>query len=299
VERYARRDPRVILTRQSNQGTASAHNTAYRKSSGQIICLLDADDRFLPEKLERVVQGFRSRPDCGFLGHRIFRTDEAWNRLGVSPWLIPPPDGWYAPFILRHGDLYLPGLAFGSALSLRREIADLIFPMPERFTRCSDGVIMVLAPLMTKLIGIPLPLNEYRYHGSNDMNTRSITLQSLDHEREIGRAFWELRKNYLDRVDPRLGQRLPEMDTACSDYTRARLLKSRHACEAYWSLLKSSQLSGLSPWSRWFLRLSIFLPLPLFRFGVNLTSRPNRLKHWLWWLLKYAPGEARRRLIPN
>jgi hypothetical protein len=131
------------------------------------------------------------------------------------------------------------------------------------------------------------------------MNTRSITLQSLDHEREIGRAFWELRKNYLDRVDPRLGQRLPEMDTACSDYTRARLLKSRHACEAYWSLLKSSQLSGLSPWSRWFLRLSIFLPLPLFRFGVNLTSRPNRLKHWLWWLLKYAPGEARRRLIPN
>jgi glycosyltransferase involved in cell wall biosynthesis len=296
VERYRRRDPRIHLTRQANGGTAAAHNAAYRRSRGRILCLLDADDRYLPEKLEKVVEGFRFRADCGFLGHPVFRTDEAWNRLGVSPWLIPPPDGWYAPYLLSHGDLYLPGLAFGSAISLRREIAERIFPMPERFTRCSDGVIMVLAPLLTKLAGIPLPLNEYRCHGSNDMNTRQVTPESLDRERELGKAFWQLRKNYLDAIDPRLARRLPEMDTACSDYTRARLVKSRHAYRAYWTLLQSGKLRPLSRWSRWFLRVSILLPLPLFRFGVNLASRPNRLRHWLW---RLSPGAARRGPIQN
>jgi hypothetical protein len=51
--------------------------------------------------------------------------------------------------------------------------------------------------------------------------------------------------------------------------------------------------------SRLFFRLSILLPLPLFRYAVNLTSRPNRLKQWLWWAFKYVPGKALRRVLAS
>jgi glycosyltransferase involved in cell wall biosynthesis len=302
VETYGQRDSRIKLLCQSNQGQAAAQNAAFLKSRGQIVCLLDADDRFLPEKLELVVQAFRSRSDSGFLGHQMFRTDKTRRRLGVSPWIVPPPDGWYGQFIVRHGDVP-PGLAFGSALCFRREIGDRIFPLPERFRGYADGVIMVLAPLMTSLIGMPIPLAEYCCHTENISNTARVSQESLERELEINKALWDLRRSYLESVDPCLGEMLPGFDqrlsTLCARYTQARLQSSGDALQAYRNLVRSDQFSQLHVGVRWFLLVSIALPLPLFRYGINLTGRPNRLKQWLWWLFKYAPGKIQQRLFAN
>jgi glycosyltransferase involved in cell wall biosynthesis len=161
VEHYARRDPRIKLIRKANGGVASALNAAYRESKGEIVCLLDADDRFLPEKLAMVVQGFESHPDSGFLGHRMFLIDADGHRQGRKPLFRRHPSGWYGPFVVRYGD-WPPGLSFGSGLCLRREISDLIFPMPVKFASGADGVICVLAPLMTPIVGIDVPLTDYR-----------------------------------------------------------------------------------------------------------------------------------------
>jgi hypothetical protein len=302
IERCARRDPRIKLIRKENGGVASALNVAYRASKGEIICFLDADDRFLPEKLKRVVEGFLSRPDCGFLGHQMFRTDANGRRLGVSPWIASPPDGWYGPFIVRNGDSP-PGLVFGSGLCLRREISDLIFPLPEVIREGLDGVVMLLAPLMTPIIGLPAPLAEYRCHGGNLSITSQITSESLGHDQEVARAQWSFCKKYLESVHPRLGEIFPCFDkrlgALCTNYTQSRLRGNGNTLQAYRNLVRSDQFSLLHAGSRWFVRLSILMPLPLFRIGVNLTSRPNRLKQWLWWLLKYVPGQARRRLFAN
>lgn len=302
VERYAQHDARIKLIRKENGGVASALNAAYRESKGEIICLLDADDRFLPQKLEMVAQAFCSRPDSGFLGHQMFRTDAGGRRLGVSPWITRTPDGWYGPFVVRNGDCP-PGLAFGSGLCLRREISNLIFPFPDRFRSGVDGVIMALAPLMTPLIGLPVPLAEYRCHPNNLTNTVSVTSESLDCDLRIGGMFWKLQKEYLDSVDPRLGEIFPAFDLAvgviCNNYTQARLQKTGQALPAYRNLVRSEKFFMLSARLRWFWRLSVFLPLPLFRYALNIAFRPNRLKQWLWWLLKYAPNEARRRLFAS
>src|SRR5689334_1686128 len=39
VERYARRDSRIQVLRQANAGQAAALNTAYRASSGSVLCI--------------------------------------------------------------------------------------------------------------------------------------------------------------------------------------------------------------------------------------------------------------------
>jgi len=55
VEEYVARDTRFHLIRQSNAGVGAARNTAIRKAHGKYIAPLDADDFWLPEKLEKQV----------------------------------------------------------------------------------------------------------------------------------------------------------------------------------------------------------------------------------------------------
>jgi glycosyltransferase involved in cell wall biosynthesis len=55
-------DQRVTVLRQANAGAAAARNTGIRHASGRFVGLLDADDVWLPQKLERqlsVMEGDR------------------------------------------------------------------------------------------------------------------------------------------------------------------------------------------------------------------------------------------------
>jgi teichuronic acid biosynthesis glycosyltransferase TuaG len=55
----AARDSRVVVVRQANRGLAGARNTALRHARGSYVGFLDADDLWLPQKLERQVPYLR------------------------------------------------------------------------------------------------------------------------------------------------------------------------------------------------------------------------------------------------
>src|SRR5262249_35043848 len=48
IQGYAKR---LVVVSKANGGQASAFNAGFAKSRGEIICFLDADDVFLPNKL--------------------------------------------------------------------------------------------------------------------------------------------------------------------------------------------------------------------------------------------------------
>ncbi|PZO21119.1 MAG: glucosyl transferase [Leptolyngbya foveolarum] len=58
---------RIIAVIKKNGGQASAMNAGFAASSGQIICLLDADDLFLPEKAAYVADCFQKNPNVDWV----------------------------------------------------------------------------------------------------------------------------------------------------------------------------------------------------------------------------------------
>jgi len=72
VESYD--DARIRYVRQENGGASRARNRGIADSSGELVAFLDADDLWLPEKLERQVEVFRENPELGLLStlHEAF-----------------------------------------------------------------------------------------------------------------------------------------------------------------------------------------------------------------------------------
>jgi Glycosyl transferase family 2 len=66
---------RITLLRQDNRGEAAAKNAASRAASGDFVAILDADDVFVPERLEAIAGALAERPDLDIL------TTDAWIEL--------------------------------------------------------------------------------------------------------------------------------------------------------------------------------------------------------------------------
>src|SRR5467141_373699 len=72
---------------QANGGQSLALNAAFQESTGDIICLLDADDVFMPDKVRRVVEAFAAAPDAGLAVNRMLIVDKNRKCLGEIPLL--------------------------------------------------------------------------------------------------------------------------------------------------------------------------------------------------------------------
>jgi len=68
--------------RQNNRGVPAARNAGIRAARGDLIALLDADDVWLPQRLERGVKIMDAQPDTGFVHARVMRIDSQGKVTG-------------------------------------------------------------------------------------------------------------------------------------------------------------------------------------------------------------------------
>lgn len=68
---YSKHDNRLRYFLQENQGVSIARNKGIELAKGELIAFLDADDQWLPNKLETHVRHFDSSPDLGISFGRV------------------------------------------------------------------------------------------------------------------------------------------------------------------------------------------------------------------------------------
>ena len=94
------KDERVRLYSKPNGGAASARNLGIKKSNGNLIAFLDADDFWLPEKLENQITCFRQYPEIGVCGTGMKIIDPQGQVL--SQGTVPDFHGNPFPTILEY-----------------------------------------------------------------------------------------------------------------------------------------------------------------------------------------------------
>jgi glycosyltransferase involved in cell wall biosynthesis len=281
IEQYERKDERLRLIRKENGGQASGFNAAFAASRGEIIALLDSDDLFLPQKVERIVADFQAHPDAGFGLHRVIRISADRRRQGVWPMSAPLPSGWYGGRLLEDGGL-LPYMPPTSGLSLRRDVAERLFPLSlqEILVKCPDQLITRLAPMLTNVTQSNEALAEYRLHGENNYGPDKVSAASFQRELDYCEVLWGAQRQFLEGLDPQLARDFKPLELhpfiTHTRYLHARLARDPDVRRHYDRYMECMTLPGAR--LIWFWKLSIYLPLPVFEFAINLLIRQSWLK---------------------
>ena len=284
IKSYIHKDSRIKLIPQQNGGVAKALNTAYRNSSGEIICLLDADDVWMPEKVQKVVEAFRSDPQAGFVIDNLITIDGDSKIIKSTPTYSELASGWKAPFAMANGG-FAYNIPPASAHCLRRKIADFIFPMNEAFTRNADTLIAHLAPLMTVIVPVPEVLTKFRLHGSNTTSLNRYTLDTLERDISNWERTHQEEKQLLNRVySTEVAEQLTGLEHSVK-YLHIRYLmlrlqgihKRSEIRKAHQQLTAHPHFGGSAP-ERWILPWAEYLPDALFPALFNLVYGHSWIK---------------------
>ncbi len=114
ARRYADRlGPKLRYIYQENRGLPAARNTAIRHAEAEFLALLDADDVWLPHRLEASLQLFAGRPEVGLAYGLIEGIDPSGAVVSRFTDRKQHPQGWIAAQIyMRTMDLPCPTVTF-------------------------------------------------------------------------------------------------------------------------------------------------------------------------------------------
>ncbi|MEM9419653.1 MAG: glycosyltransferase [Planctomycetota bacterium] len=220
IQPFLAKDTRVTLICQENLGQGGAWNTAFDRCRGDILCLLDSDDMFEPEKLATIVETFQSMPDVGMLQHPLQVIDVSNQPLQVIPFLSRLEEGWLAPTVLRRGGRwsFMPT----SALAFHMEVARHFFPLnAKRYRGNADTLLFTVGPLLSRVHVIRRPLARYRIHGDNMMSSGASDRAGM---RKQLRSVYNTLAGTNQHLK-QLGMDLPQLDPRVHLQYRERLFQ--------------------------------------------------------------------------
>ncbi|MEM7064904.1 MAG: glycosyltransferase family 2 protein, partial [Cyanobacteria bacterium P01_B01_bin.77] len=193
---------RIIPVLKANGGQASALNAGFSNSKGDIICLLDADDIYLPNKVAEVVNVFRKDLNTDWFFHRAipYQSSQLLSDSLVSifkdvdsknPKEHPRKIDFRSAVRNAKSPSFAPST---SNICLSRALAEKIFPMPE--VPGKSGV--AISDLYIKLLAVGLGVGYqterklclFRLHNNIYSDTEAVNKRKIGAEISIATGYW-------------------------------------------------------------------------------------------------------------
>lgn len=235
----------IVPILKENGGQASALNAGFAASKGDIICFLDADDIFVPEKVQKVVNVFSSSQDISWCFHRIKLIDA---NTGAFIRLSQESSSRECDF---RSDIRKGKISFTSpptsGLCFTRSLLEQILPMPEsEASTAADRYVKLSAIVLSKGFFLDEQLTLQQIHGSNAFTEMASKKQFGAREVTVA-AYW-------------IRAKFPELATFTNNYFASGLgtyWRTGGVEDKYKAVVKN-YLSTVSPLERFEINLRAF-----------------------------------------
>jgi glycosyltransferase involved in cell wall biosynthesis len=147
---------------QQNHGVSQARNTGVEASDGEFLAFLDADDLWLPKKVERQVERFVAEPELGLVHVGVREIDGEGKDLREK---LSGGEGRIADQILMLTDEGV--LGGGSGFMVPRAVFDDIGGFDVRLSTSADWDLLYRIADRYAVGFVSEVLLKYRVHGSN------------------------------------------------------------------------------------------------------------------------------------
>jgi glycosyltransferase involved in cell wall biosynthesis len=255
-ERLLLHEGRIRYVSQSNGGPSKARNCGINEAQGDLIAFLDADDQWLPEKLQKQWECLQGTPDACLIHTDLYHLYEpTGSRVYTYRDRKCFSGHCYSEFF--HGNAIVT-----SSVLVTRRCLDEIGGFDEEIRRASteDMDLWIRIARYFPLSYINEPLVLYREHPTNASRNQRIMLEN---------EYYVLAKAL--RADPALRQALSR------DWIRRRM------CELAFETGYANVDAGDLYRARHYFRMA-------------LRYAPQRLKTWAFWTSTFLPPGPRQKL---
>jgi glycosyltransferase involved in cell wall biosynthesis len=169
-------DPRIKYISQKNQGVGAARNTGTLASAGKMVALLDADDLWLPEKLELQIKALESSPQASIVYCDMYFFGLSEIGLPITFFQLL---NWPAPRGNVLDKMVTRSFGHPSTLLVKKEVFDKIGLFDEKLPYCDDYDMLIRMAAYFQFEVVPSPLVKYRLH--SDQISKNTELVLRDH----------------------------------------------------------------------------------------------------------------------
>ncbi|NUO08048.1 MAG: glycosyltransferase [Candidatus Brocadia sp.] len=156
---------------EQNKGLPIARNTGIRSAQGKYIAFIDADDLWLPEKLQTDMECFNGHPDVGMVYSQHMNIDEKGHVLSGGPLKRLPSGNIFIQLFSQQN------FVISSSVVARKEVFETTGLFDEQLFNCQDWDMWLRIAFYFKVAGINKTLVKYRHNPRSVSKNRNNVLR--------------------------------------------------------------------------------------------------------------------------